>query len=301
MSQNQSLFERYHIGHPKALVFTLAAILAIILLAAGLTGLELLPGEPEAFGFLFRPGQAPQPEFAADDNIMNVIRIVYMIGLILLPVWLIYVIINPEARKRFFRDLMVFGSFLLMILMLSSYFSERMQREGEEQPGDFGAFPGPPIGEGSANDYGGGPSEQMMWVASVVIALVAVGFLALVLWVVWRSRRKKDHTLERIAEDVQAALDELQSGGDLRNVVIRCYSDMVQALREKRGVHRNSFLTPREFEDTLRSLGFPLEPVHQLTGLFEAVRYGRKPVTRREELVAKDSLTAILEACKVNG
>jgi type II secretory pathway pseudopilin PulG len=140
-----------------------------------------------------------------------------------------------------------------------------------------------------------------MWIASVLVALVVVGFLALVVWLVWRSRRQQDSTLERIAQEVQFALDELQAGGDLRNVVIRCYSEMVQALREQRGILRNVYLTPREFEDTLHGLGFPPEPVHQLTHLFEAVRYGHKPITRREELVAKDSLTAILDACRSNG
>jgi hypothetical protein len=195
----------------------------------------------------------------------------------------------------------MFGSFVFMILTLTSYLNERLREEGEETLGEIGGLPDAPMGNVNANDFGSGPPEAMMWLASVLVALAVVGFLALAIWLGWRIRRQRDNTLELIAEDVQSALEELHSGGDLRNVVIRCYSDMVQALQEKRGVHRNSALTPREFEDTLKSLGFPTEPVHRLTSLFEAVRYGHKPITRREELVAIDSLTAILDVCRSGG
>jgi predicted permease len=296
-----SISQRIHIQRPQALIFALAAVLAVLVLAAGLSGLELMPGEPEAFGFVFRSTRAPPQEFRPDDRILNVIRIVYLVGLVLLPIWLIYIIVNPQARKRFIRDMITFGTFIFMFLMLASYFSERMQEQEGEQFGNFGGFPEAPLGEGADRNFGNEPPESLMWVASVLVALVVVGFVALVFWIVWRSRRKKDKTLERIAGEVQTALDDLQSGGDLRNVIIRCYNDMVTALREMRGVHRNSALTPREFEDILHSMGFPMEPVHQLTRLFETVRYGHKSVTRREELIAQDSLMAILDACRIKG
>jgi hypothetical protein len=96
--------------------------------------------------------------------------------------------------------------------------------------------------------------------------------------------------------DVQTP-DDLQACGDLRNVVM-CHSEMVQALEKERNIQRTGSLTPREFEDALGDLGFPVRPVHELTRLFESVRYGRKEITRREELMAVDSLSAILEACR---
>jgi hypothetical protein len=294
-------FTNWGARHVRTLVISLVAVLTVFLLAAGLSGLELLPGEPNAFGFVFQSIRFQNPGVEIGDEVLSVIRIIYLIGLVLLPIWLVYVIVNPQARKRFIRDMITFGSMIFLLLMLTSYLNERRNPEEEGQFDGFSGLTQPPAGEISAGDFGTGPTEELMWIASVLVALVVVGFLALVVWLVWRSRRQQDSTLERIAQEVQFALDELQAGGDLRNVVIRCYSEMVQALREQRGILRNVYLTPREFEDTLHGLGFPPEPVHQLTHLFEAVRYGHKPITRREELVAKDSLTAILDACRSNG
>lgn len=283
----------------KALLFSLAALVSIFLLATGLSGLELMPGEPDAFGFVFRSIELRDPGIRLNENVLNVIRIIYLIGLALFPFWLIYIIINPQARKRFIRDMITFGFFLMMILMMTSYFNERMQQE-DEMVGATGSAEAQ-ADAAARGDFGSGPPNEIMWAASILVALAIVGFVSLVLWMIWRVRRQKDTTLEKIATEVQAALDDLQAGGDFRNIVIRCYSEMVQALRERRGVYRSAHLTPREFEDTLQSLGFPMDPIHQLTQLFENVRYGHKPVTQREELIAVDSLTAILEACRSKG
>lgn len=302
MKQLQSALTRLRGHRLRGLIYALVAVLAVALLAAGLTGLELLPGEPEAFGFVFQSLEMPESGIQIDQDLIKIFRIVYLIGLILLPFWLVYVIINPQARKRFIRDLIMFGSLMLMIMMLASYFNDRMQEvEGEDQFGDFGGMPEAPFGELSGDEYGGEPPVSMMWVASILVGLFLAGFLAVVIWIVWRSRRREESAMDRIAEEVKTALDDLQAGGDFRNIVIRCYADMVQALRQERGVHRNTYLTPREFEDTLLSLGLPTDPVQQLTRLFETVRYGHKPVTQREELVARDSLTAILDACRSSG
>jgi hypothetical protein len=56
-------------------------------------------------------------------------------------------------------------------------------------------------------------------------------------------------------------------------------------------------MTPSEFEQALQGKGLPREPVHQLTHLFEEVRYGARQVGEREERQAIDSLSAIVAAC----
>ena len=281
---------------PRVIILTLVALAAVFLLASGISGLELLPGDPEAFNFVFRMdfGNSSLP---GDTRVLEVFRIIYLIGLILFPFWLVYIIINPQARKRFLRDLLTFGSFLLLILLLISYLRDQNAREQEAPFEGFAGQSEQGLGEGTGNYLESTPPEQAVWIASLAVALVVVAIIAFVIWLSLRSRRKPG-AVEKIAQQVQAALDDLQAGADLRNVVIRCYSQMVQALNENRGIQRSNSVTPREFEDTLQSLGFPLEPIHQLTRLFEGVRYGHKPVTRREELMAVDSLTAILDACR---
>jgi len=45
----------------------------------------------------------------------------------------------------------------------------------------------------------------------------------------------------------------------------------------------------------------PVSPVHQLTQLFETVRYGGVTPGRKEEQVAVTSLRAIINACQKPG
>ncbi len=300
MERMQTIFNDLRGRRSRTLILSLAVIAAVFLLAVGLSGLELMPGDPDAFSWAFQFMTYNGSIGSIDPGIMNAFRYIYLLGLVLLPFYLIYVIINPKARRRFIRDMMIFGVFLLGFMMFANYLRDRA-KEGEPMELDgFGQMGEIPQGEGAAPALPSSPPDEVIWVAALVVALVLVLIVTVVVWLFWRSRRRRNSTVERIATQVQAALDDLHSGADLRNVVIRCYSEMVQALKEQRGIQRSTSLTPREFEDSLQNLGFPLDAVHQLTHLFEGVRYGHKPISRREEMMAEDSLTTILEVCRAS-
>lgn len=298
MERTQNFLQALRTRRGRVLIYSFLAVAIVFLLATGLTGLELLPGDLSVLGGVvdaLEPGGGAIP---VNDNIMKVVRIIYIVGLVLFPVWIVYMIVNPKARKRFLRDLLFFGTFVLFILLITSRISEN-QREQEDQPfGQFGAPADFGLSEEGSFDPNAAPPESAVWIASLVVALVIVIILVLAVWLIWRSRRREESAVERIALEVQTALDDLNAGADFRNVVVRCYSEMVQALKKEKNIQRSGNLTPREFEDALDSLGFPIKPVHELTRLFETVRYGRKEITKREELMAVDSLSAILDACR---
>jgi len=300
MERFRTLFTDLRSSRSRILLLALPVLAAVFLLAIGLSGLELQPGDPDAFNWLFQFMDFRGSAGVVDPGVLDVFRIIYLIGLVLLPFYLIYVIVNPKARRRFIRDMIMVGSFMLMFLLLADYLQERAKEAEPAEVEGFGAMGEFPLGEGGTPALPASPSETAIWIAALLVALVVVVIVTLVLWIVWRSRRRQDAAVARIATEVQAALDDLQSGANLRNVVIRCYSEMVKVLNEQRGIQRNVSLTPREFEDSLQNLGFPLEAVHQLTHLFEGVRYGHKPISKREEIMAVDSLTTILEVCRGN-
>ena len=56
-------------------------------------------------------------------------------------------------------------------------------------------------------------------------------------------------------------------------------------------------MTVREFEVALGKRGFPRQPVHQLTSLFEFARYSREPMGLEQEADAVASLEALVEFC----
>ncbi len=58
-------------------------------------------------------------------------------------------------------------------------------------------------------------------------------------------------------------------------------------------------MTAREFEAELARAGLPGDSVRELTGIFEAVRYGAKDLGPAEERRAVACLDAIAGACRV--
>ncbi len=99
-----------------------------------------------------------------------------------------------------------------------------------------------------------------------------------------RSPAKVDHVLTR-------AVADLQGGGQLPDVILRCYRDMYRILSAKVSSHHQ--LTAREFVRQLQLAGVGEEEVRRLTSLFERVRYGRLPGGPRERAEAVELLQAI--------
>jgi hypothetical protein len=129
----------------------------------------------------------------------------------------------------------------------------------------------------------------VIWAAG--IALGAAVVLVSVLMILARRRELLPSWEEEVARARQALLD----GGDLRELIIRCYTRMAEALQEERKIEREAFMTTGEFETLLAEKGLPREPVSQLTRLFESARYSLREPDRNQERCAIDCLGAILE------
>jgi len=145
-------------------------------------------------------------------------------------------------------------------------------------------------------------SEPPQWLTPVASLCLTLPFAALLIGIAARllSRRARRPAgpLEQLAQEAEEAIGQLRAGSDLKNTVIRCYAEMARVLAERRGIRRQRSMTTREFEEHLRDLNLPDEPVRRLTRLFEDVRYGTMTPGEREEQQAIASLTAIVEACQ---
>ena len=84
------------------------------------------------------------------------------------------------------------------------------------------------------------------------------------------------------------------TGQDLKDVIIKCYRQMSMAVEEDRGIERKDYMTTGEFENLLETVGIPHDPIHHLTQLFEAVRYGNWQPNHADELKAINCLEAIM-------
>jgi hypothetical protein len=268
-----------------------AAVIAIVFLAAGLSGLDLLPGRPLP--------RAPVPDSvdvagglpAVDTLPIVVWRILSILLVVLFPFAVIRFLISPQMRKRVLRDFA-----LIVFLLLLNYLIARAVGQaglfGAGQQAANGATPDALAGQASRETQVN-PPEWLSFAVTLLLLLLLAGLGGLL----WRRYRLGSSPLEKLGREARAAVDDLRAGGELKNIVTRCYAEMCAVLREQRGIRRQAAMTPREFETRLAAIGLPRENVLRLTRLFEAVRYGSKTPGDQEEREAMACLTAIAEAC----
>jgi hypothetical protein len=285
----------------QTLILLGIAVAATIILAAGLSNLKLLPGQP--FSLPFFGEQAPSEPgtrglLPGGEFLLSLIRGILILLALLVPVIVILAIVYPEFRKRILRRLIS-----LALLLLSLYALMRMR------PDVFGIAEEIPIPEQAVQSEQISPlpiddlvTEPPPWLTPVAGLCLALPFAALLTGLAVRllshRTRRPASPLEQLAQEAEEAIEQLRAGSDLKNTVIRCYAEMAHVLAEQRGIKRKESMTTREFEAHLQTLGLPDGPIKRLTRLFEDVRYGTMAPGKREEQQAIASLRAIAEVCK---
>lgn len=274
-------------------VFLGIAITVIILLSSGLSALDFqVPRSLNLIELLLQKLRPPRFEPASgavgDGPPIKVLQPIFWV---LLLFSLIYAFVSPRFRRTLLRTFLT----IILLVILLSMLSERLELEetGQEPadtsgtalaPGDAG-LPDPP-------DFVTNPPTWFIMIVNVLLALLFAG----VIWLFWRLLRPKPDPQTLLVQQAEQALIDLEAGADLKDVVLRCYAGMSQVLRESRNVERRRAMTPREFESHLAEIGLRDEHIKHLTHLFEGVRYGARPTTRRTELEAMDCLRAIVRA-----
>lgn len=277
------------------ILFSGLAGVAVIVLASGLSGLDMtyegrqLPQMPR--GEEQQTGEAPPP-----SPILEVaFRVLFTVAGALLPFAILLYLISPQVRKRVLRDLIA-----LLIVMIPLYLLWRFQPEAAETLGDVQVPQPVPQDIPPTPDvaYTPEPRQWLILAATIAVALLLAALLVGLGWYIWRRRQRPSPSLDRLAQEAQEAIDAIEAGADLKDTVTKCYFEMMQVLKEQRGVQRQRAMTPREFEAELEGLGVPTTQVRRLTRLFEAVRYGDKQLGEQEERQAVISLTSIVRSCR---
>ena len=112
---------------------------------------------------------------------------------------------------------------------------------------------------------------------SYIITFFVLLALGALIWWIWRkfikSQQEEEFSLKKISQIAKNSLDNLADGAEWENVVIYSYVEMGKVVSERRGISRESEMTPNEFSTQLITAGIPKNPVLRLTRLFERVRY----------------------------
>ena len=276
-------------------------LLALVLLAMGLSSLTLQPGHPFAVGGppADLPAAGASPPWTPDLGGLGRILLALLIW-VLFPLSLLYVLVSPEARRRVLRDLLwVAGTMIVLYFFMMNMKLFTRRRFFLEPTVGSPVKPSPPVAPEflvSPGDFITHPPEWLV----LLVSLLLLGGLSVGIFFLWRALRPApgEEPLPRLAEEAESALQELRSGGELHDVVLRCYREMTRILQEERGLRRPRAMTPREFERRMREVGLDVKPVDRLTRLFERVRYGDRRPQAREEREARECLEEIVAACR---
>jgi len=271
------------------LIFT---IVIVIFLASGISGVEFQPGtlmttrqDDSIFG-------APKLPVFSTPIWYYLLMFAFWV---VLPGSIVLFIKYPEVRKRTFQGLTYVALYGFVLFLLS-----RKTQEGSPELEELEKE----IVDTTIIETQREASEFISSVAqadqnlNIILDIAILIVIAILIWYVYRRFIYKPlSTSDQLKAEVEGAIDDIEAGADLRNVIIRCYADMSQILNERRGIQRQQAMTPREFELELQEIGLPHASIQRLTRLFEEVRYGNAELGRTAEQEAIHCLSAIAEAC----
>jgi hypothetical protein len=268
----------------KAVLFLLLAVITLVLIAAALPRLEIEPAIPlpawEESGTL---PKNESPEVAVSIGTFSK-AILAVIGLLALC-FSGYKFLKGVPWKEILKPalLMVFltSGALIIIFALTKVHITLNPLETEILP---------PVLENDAPPIGFPPAGliRLVWIG------LAVGIVLLGIWARhWRIHQTRAANL--LTLEAERAMQALQTGLDLKSVIVQCYRQMSWKLQKENGIELSDTMTAREFEGLLDVKGFPHAPVHQLTRLFEVARYGVRQLDASDEREAFYCLNAIVQ------
>jgi hypothetical protein len=202
---------------------------------------------------------------------------------------ILFFIISPAYRRELMR---MMGLIIFLVLVLPRI-AERMAQQptiGEDEAAGRYA-----LGEASAPQapsFVQNPPEWLFITVNVVLLFILLGAA----FFLWRRFRPKSDAQAVVVREVKQAISNLDSGLELKDVVMTCYAKMCQGIQDSQQIRRHRAMTPREFEVHLSNAGISSAHIGELTRLFEGVRYGAKSSNPATENEARICLQSILEA-----
>jgi hypothetical protein len=250
----------------KALLFFALVTVAVILLAASLPSLELKPG-------------MPPPEIKNDEVIvssfngsvietMPINRLLIMLACMAGAVFVLYSLYQV-IRGATWRDVLVLLQVIVIItLIMGGLLFIIMSMPHVTAPVQEAIIIPTPAPKVTAPL---GPVPPiLLWIVGGCLFAFAI---LIAVWI-YRSTRAKTGAVNLIAQEAERARQRILLGVGLKDVIIECYRQMSLVLQEDRGIARKDFMTTLDFEEMLSTAGFPAVPVHELTQMFNAARYG---------------------------
>lgn len=272
------------------LVSLAVTLISLVLLSSSLSNLQLhvgtaFPGGGDSDSTVQPSTSLPPIDSFSNPFLRGIFSLILLILMIYVPARLITLVKLKQIFGLFLTIIVLFA----LIIILPRIAPGKPVLLPEETsnvtiPPSFN-YPISPLGE---------PPQALIWF--VIIGFV-IGASFLVIKVL-KQQMFSAQVQEQLLQEAQNAVNALNAGENLKDVVIRCYLQMTYVLQEEQGMERSNNMTVREFENWLELKGVPRVPVRQLTHLFEKVRYGKMQLSENDEKMGIESLNEIIKYCR---
>jgi hypothetical protein len=279
-----------------AALLLITAVL-ILLIAAGISDLELQPGQEFTMPLSEDSLDYASGRYSSGEGLLFLMRFLFAVAIVALPFFLLYSLFTPEGRRRLLALLFIMAFVFVIVTNRDDPAAVEPtpvpQITGTPEVFDYGEFGGPRDVVTEA------PEEPPDWMLYAIVTGVALLFATLIVAVIWYYRKRViEDELARLGIEMRQTIDTIEEGGDLGSSILTAYRDMSRVVRQTQGVERTGATTPHEFIKVLVGKGLPEQAVLDITQLFEQVRYGGKLANTSDEQRALDSLRAIAAACE---
>lgn len=275
------------------LVLGALSLLAMLLLAVGLDNLGFQDGIP------FNPdqGNGSGGTGSSFSLIVKILQQAACVIVVLSVIASVVILINKETRYEFLRRLLMILIFAGLFLFGSLFFQNGAEEpEPTQDPVAFPTTVSLPDFDAPYAEFPESPTapETSSW-AGYIFSLMVILMIAGLVWFIWSQRKKPP--LQELAQIALTTAAEIEAGQDFEDAIIRCYAQMIDVVKKRRGIKRDDAMTPKEFASILENYGLPGTPIRTLTRLFEGVRYGGMQSSVADAFEASDCLRAISAAC----
>jgi hypothetical protein len=269
----------------KTLIWLGLVMLITVMIAASLSQLELRPGMPlphvDNSQVVISPDTQELPVVFPVSDVLKILFALTLAGFMLYAIYRIIRSLRWAIVRSSVQTILVIiliaGSLIFLIMLLPG-----------TQDALYMELPVPTQLPPVTSPLGPVPI-LLLWLVGIAVLISSI---LLGIWVFSPSRQKT--TIDLLGLEAEKAQQALLIGLDLKDVILKCYSEMSLAVEKEQGIERADFMTTREFEDLLEAAGIPHTPIHQLTQLFEAVRYGNWQPNSMDEQKAIHCLQAIV-------
>ncbi|MBU1049797.1 DUF4129 domain-containing protein [Candidatus Bipolaricaulota bacterium] len=263
-------------GSSRGGLLVLVAVIALFLLSilplvGNIHDIHFLGGRGIEFSGMPTAG-GPPPESPGWQVIAVLVRIFAAAAVL---AFLFELLFNRSFRRFFLFIALLVGTAVLASELLGL---DQMPPNGITTPEPGELWERPQAGDSNSlsvqRESAMGPTQVVALALGLSVFVVIVG-AALIAKCHKGQRSQPTDRASDVLEPIGQAAERIRAGEDARTVVLLCYQEMMHILSTA-GKINAIYLTPREFEIRLRALGLSGDAIHELTAIFEIVRYAER-------------------------